>query len=266
MAEKRMFSKTIVSGDDFTELPFSTQALYLQLSMEADDDGFVNNAKKIMRTIRVTKKDMDRLVSKGYIIPFDSGIYAIRHWRINNYIRKDRYTPTIYLSEMEQLEVDGSGAYKERLPIGIPKGTPSCNRLGAQKRIEENRVEEYRESNAPAHARETGKGEGLCVGAEGAEKSPAAIPTKLTFGEFGNVFLTDSEKIRLDERYGSSVASALIDNFSRRIKSKGYTYDDHYATILDWAEKDGVKIASEKSYDTEDFFRAALQRSYDELK
>ncbi|MBQ8836435.1 MAG: replisome organizer [Clostridia bacterium] len=259
MAEKRMFSKTIISCDDFTELPFSTQALYFHLSMEADDDGFVNNSKKIMRTIRVTKKDMDRLVAKGYIIPFDSGVYAIRHWRINNYIRKDRYTPTIYLREMEQLEVDGSGAYKERLPIGVPNGAPSCNRLGAQKRIEESSIEQCRERDARAPARVEEP-----IPQEEPIPEERSIIGKSPCGEFGNVYLTEAERSALDGRYGASLAEALIDNLSRRIKSKGYRYEDHYATILDWAAKDGVKTSSEKSYDTDEFFQAAVQRSLEE--
>ena len=91
-------------------------------------------------------------------------------------------------------------------------------------------------------------------------------PTKSAYGEFSNVFLTEKERKLLEEKYGSSASEGLIDNFSRKIKAKGYQYEDHYATILDWANKDGVKPKEEKSYDVEEFFNAALARSYESLQ
>ncbi len=89
---------------------------------------------------------------------------------------------------------------------------------------------------------------------------------KTPYGEFSNVYLTEDEWNALADKYGKSVAEGLVDNFSRKIKAKGYQYDDHYASILDWANKDGVKPRSEKSYDVDDFFYAALERSYAELE
>ena len=115
MAERRMFSKKIVCGDPFTEMPHSAQALYIQLSMEADDDGFVNNAKKIQRSIGADDKDLGLLLAKRFIIQFDSGVIAIKHWKMNNYIQKDRYKPTVYSEEKEGLIVKPNGAYTERI-------------------------------------------------------------------------------------------------------------------------------------------------------
>lgn len=115
MAERRMFSKKIVCGDPFTEMPHSAQALYIQLSMEADDDGFVNNAKKIQRSIGADDKDLGLLLAKRFIIQFDSGVIAIKHWKMNNYIQKDRYKPTVYSEEKEALIVKPNGAYTERI-------------------------------------------------------------------------------------------------------------------------------------------------------
>ena len=98
------------------------------------------------------------------------------------------------------------------------------------------------------------------------EISPKAPPPKTPYGEFFNVYLTEAERGALVEKYGESVTVGLIDNFSRKIKAKGYQYEDHYATILAWADKDGIKPKEDKSYDLEEFFNAAVTRSYENLQ
>lgn len=103
MAQRRMFSLEIVDTDDFLELSATTQNLYFHLGMRADDDGFVSNPKKITKMVNCTPGDMEQLIAKGYIIPFESGIVVIKDWKVNNYIQKDRYTPTRYLKEKENL-------------------------------------------------------------------------------------------------------------------------------------------------------------------
>ena len=112
MAQKRMFDKTITNSDDFIEMPDSSQNLYFHLSMNADDDGFVNNWKSIMRMTGHKDDDLKVLISKNYIIPFDSGVLVIKHWRINNYLRSDRYIPTKYNKEKAQLYVDKDMVYQ----------------------------------------------------------------------------------------------------------------------------------------------------------
>ena len=91
MAERRMFAKTIVLSDAFLDMPINARCLYFTLGMVADDDGFLNSPKSIMRQIRASEGDMMSLVSNKFIIPFESGIVVIKHWRINNYLRNDRY-------------------------------------------------------------------------------------------------------------------------------------------------------------------------------
>ena len=122
MAERRMFAKSIVLSDAFLDMPLSAQALYFHLSMRADDDGFLNNAKKIMRTIGANQNDYDLLVLKSFIIQFEDGICVIKHWRINNYLRNDRYKPTIYTEQREMLEVKENGRYTLKNGLGIPNG------------------------------------------------------------------------------------------------------------------------------------------------
>lgn len=111
MAQRRMFAKTIIDSDAFLDMPLSTQALYFHLSMRADDDGFLNNAKKISRMIGSSQNDFDLLLMKNFIIPFENGICVIKHWRIHNYIRTDRYKPTVYQEELNKLAVKDNKSY-----------------------------------------------------------------------------------------------------------------------------------------------------------
>ncbi len=114
MAERRMFSSKIVCSDAFTEMPFSAQALYFQLNMEADDDGFLNNARRVQRTICASEEDLNLLLEKRFILGFKNGVVVIKHWRMNNQIRKDRYTPTQYHEEFDLLDIKTDGAYTEK--------------------------------------------------------------------------------------------------------------------------------------------------------
>ncbi len=103
MAKRRMFSLEVVDTDEFLEMPVSTQCLYFHLGMRADDDGFVSNPKKITKMVNCTQADMDLLIEKKYVIPFESGIVVLSHWKVNNYLRNDRYTPSRYCNELNKL-------------------------------------------------------------------------------------------------------------------------------------------------------------------
>ena len=124
MAERRMFAKTIVDSDMFLDMPLSSQALYFHLAMRADDDGFINNARKIQRMAGASGDDLKLLIAKRFLLEFPSGVIAIKHWRVHNYIRPDRYKETVYLEEKAQLDLKGNGAYTERLPSGMSLGIP----------------------------------------------------------------------------------------------------------------------------------------------
>lgn len=140
MAERRMFAKTIIDSDAFLDMPLSAQALYFHLSMRADDDGFINNPKKIQRMIGSSDDDLKLLVLKRFIIPFESGIVVIKHWKIHNYIRGDRKKDTVYPEEMSLLCEKENGAYslKSEEPILIE-----------EKPEETARQKAYRESSLP---------------------------------------------------------------------------------------------------------------------
>ncbi len=111
MAERRMFAKTIIDSDAFLDMPQTTQLLYFHLAMRADDDGFINNPKSIMRNARCTDDDLKLLAVKKFIIPFENGVVVIKHWKIHNYIAKDRYKETKYKEEKATLSLDENNAY-----------------------------------------------------------------------------------------------------------------------------------------------------------
>ena len=127
MAERRMFTKKITADDHFLNLSSPAQALYLHLSMNADDDGFCNQITASMFKAHASVTDLEALLKNRYIYQFDSGVIVIKHWRMANALRKDRYTPTAFKNEMAMLKVGENGAYKlpdstdlvaERLPNG----------------------------------------------------------------------------------------------------------------------------------------------------
>ena len=111
MAERRMFTKKITESDAFLDMPSSTQMLYFHFSMNADDDGFVNNPKKIQKMCGASDDDFKLLIAKSFIILFDSGIIVIKHWKMHNYIQADRYRPTDYVEEKSMLGIKSNKAY-----------------------------------------------------------------------------------------------------------------------------------------------------------
>ena len=141
MAERRMFAKTIIDSDAFLDMPLSTQALYFHLAMRADDEGFVNNPKKIQRVVGASDDDIKVLVSKNFIIPFESGVVVIKHWRIHNYIRADRKKDTAYPEEMKMLSIKENGAYTFNKIIPIEEDASRDGETARQKA--------YRESTLP---------------------------------------------------------------------------------------------------------------------
>lgn len=145
MAERRMMAKSVIETDHFMDMPMSSQCLYFHLLLRADDDGFITSPRRIMREVGCHEDDMKLLVAKNYIIPFDSGVIVIKHWKIHNFIRSDRYTPT-HCDERAQVELTKKKIYELKtpdvdalttstgttgmtcgIPVGIPIGTPHGN-------------------------------------------------------------------------------------------------------------------------------------------
>lgn len=211
MAEKRMFAKTIIDSDTFMDMPLSTQALYFHLSMRADDDGFINNPKKIQRMIGASEDDLKVLIVKRYILPFDSGVVVIKHWKIHNAIKKDRYKPTLFIEEKSSLDVKDNGEYMERSTTGATL---------------EPQVREVKISLVECSG-------GKCSG----EEIP---PPPARRGKFKNVELSDEDYNALKNDFPSQYED-YIEKLSCYMAGKKKSYDNHYATIVKWITEDNSK-------------------------
>lgn len=142
MATKRMFTKDIVGSDAFLDMPTSSQLLYFHLGMEADDDGFIGNPKKVSRFIGASDDDLKILISKKFLLLFPSGVVVVKHHRMNNNWDKYNCKRTVYLEEFEQLFIKDNKSYTLDNTQGIPLQTE--NRLKPVFRIEENRIDKNR--------------------------------------------------------------------------------------------------------------------------
>ena len=235
MAERRMFAKTIVTSDAFLDMPLSARCLYFTLGMFADDDGFVNNPKSIMRQVGACTDDLNLLLLKRFILAFESGVIVIKHWRIHNYIRNDRYKETKYVEEKASLMLDEKGAYTEyngeivaRETVGIPSDIPMVDKRYPQDRIGEDRL--GKDNNSFIHsARE-----------EDEDLSDPEHRRRYLGGIGKNVvFLSDDQmedlldKLSIDEfnKYVAIVADC-------ELNGKPYTKKTHYQAILDMVAKD----------------------------
>ena len=112
-----MFSKSIIRTDNFLDMPLTAQCLYFHLGIEADDDGFVT-PKMVMRTLGSNEDDLKVLIAKQFVIPFESGVIVIRHWKENNYIQSDRYKATIFQNEYKLACEDNVYALDTQVRLG----------------------------------------------------------------------------------------------------------------------------------------------------
>ena len=229
MAERRMFTKKITDSDPFTEMPLSAQALYFHLNMHADDDGFLNNPKKIQRSIGASEDDLKLLIAKRFILIFEKGVIVIKHWRMHNLLRKDRYTSTQYIEEKDTLMLQKDGSYTEK-PPELPVATnwqPNGNQVATQYSIGKDSI---------------GKDSlGEC------SVVPAATTTtteenqlKCLGGSLGKgvVYLTDRQLADLMDRLGLDAFNRYVDRLATFIIDKKAHVKSHYDTILKWWEED----------------------------
>lgn len=229
MADRRMFSKTIIDSDTFLDMPLSAQALYFHLSMRADDDGFINNPKKIQRMIGASDDDCRLLIMKQLIIVFDSGVIVIKHWRLHNYIQKDRYKPTLYQNEKSTLELDESKVYT--------KCIQDVSNVDTQVRLGKVRLGKVKESEDKPH-------------------SP-----KKTYGEFKNVLLSDDEYNLLIEQFGNP--EQLIKRLDEYKEQSGKQYNSDYMAIRKWVveavkEDEAKKPPIDETYNIDEINRKAM--------
>ena len=223
MAERRMFAKTIIDSDAFLEMPATTQLLYFNLSMRADDDGFINNPKSIMRNARCNDDDLKLLIAKKFIIPFESGIVVVKHWKIHNYIAKDRYTETKYKEEKALLSLDENKAYTTCIqPV---------HRLDTQDRLGKDRLGKDRMVK-----------DSIDIIPETVVSENPPKTTKHKYGEYNNVLLSDAELEKLKAEFPDW--EERIERLSAYVASTGKRYKNHLATIRNWARNDKPKVGA----------------------
>ena len=253
MAERRMFAKTIVTSDAFLDMPLSARCLYFTLGMLADDDGFVNNPKSIMRQVGASQDDLNLLLVKRFILAFDSGVIVIKHWRIHNYIQKDRYKESKYLEEKASLMIDEKGAYTECIQDVYKVDTQV--RLGKDS-IGKDRLGEG--SVAPATATATEENQ-----------------LKLIGGDLGKnvVYLTDRQLGDLMDRLGIDAFNRYVEKLATFIIENNAHIKCHYKMILKWWEEDTKvsnkpKAKPEKArygnFDVDEAFDNAVKRSFED--
>ena len=258
MAERRMFAKTIIDSDAFLEMPMTAQLLYFHLSMRGDDDGFINKPKAIMRLCGAKDDDLRILFTKKFVIPFDSGVVVIKHWKIHNYIRKDTYTETKYKEEKALLELDENNSYRiaGATPLQLRDGTvtsPSTQvRLGKDS-IGKDRLVEGSVAPATATTAEEDK-------------------LKLVGGSLGKgvVYLSDRQLGDLMDRLGLDAFNRYVDRLATFIIENNARVKSHYDTILKWYEEDSKVSKKPKpndkerygNFDVNEAFEKAMERSY----
>jgi hypothetical protein len=191
--------------------------------MFADDDGFVNNPKSIMRQTGASTDDLNLLIAKRFILTFESGIIVIKHWKIHNYIAKDRYKETKYLEEKNSLSIDSKGAYTECIQ--------DVYKLDTQDRLREDSIGE--------------------VSIVEEREGKAEKPTRHKHGLYNNVLLSDEDYKKLQEEFPHDY-SARIERLSEYIASTGKSYKSHLATIRAWSRKDNQKGVTENGNDQRD--------------
>ena len=260
MAERRMFAKTIVTSDAFLDMPLSARCLYFTLGMFADDDGFVNNPKSIMRQVGACTDDLNILLAKRFILSFESGVIVIKHWRIHNYIRNDRYKESKYIEEKASLMIDEKGAYTEKNDLVYQVdtvGIPLVSKMDTQVSIGKGSIDK------------------VSVVAEETRTRAAATATeenqlKRYEGEAGKgvVFFTERQRDDLIDRLGSDVFERYVDKLATFIIENNARIKSHYDTILKWYEEDSKVSGKPKGkakhidFDVDEAFERAMKRTY----
>ena len=234
MAERRMFTKKVTDSDTFIEMSSAAQALYFHLNQGADDDGFNNQIQIAMLKAHASTDDLKILMAKNFVIRFESGVIVIKHWRMHNTLRKDRYTPTNFQEELAQLGIKDNGAYTlgcQTVAKRLPQVSIDKESIDKESIVEEN-------------------------------ISPPATPPKPTrhkYGMYKNVLLSDEDMDKLQTEFPHDY-SDRIERLSEYIASTGKSYKSHLATIRSWARKETQKPTENSSFDTDEFFGQAVQR------
>jgi hypothetical protein len=211
MADKRMISKTIIDSDIFLDMPQSTQLLYFHLNLRADDEGFIDSPKKVMRIVGSNQNDLDILLVKRYLLKFPSGVMVVKHWKLHNTIRKDRMKETIYTEEKNMLLEKVNGVYTDNATLCQPvvnqltdKVSPSIDKI----RLEENSIDKINKT----------------------KKEP-----KKKYGEYKKVLLTDTQYNSLLTDWGLEELNRMIRLLDESMEmNPKYKYSNFKIALTKW--------------------------------
>ena len=223
MAKKRMFNIDIVGSDAFLDMAHESQALYLQLSMRADDDGFIGNPKTVVRIAGVSNAAFEELLQKRFILQFQSGVVVVKHWKINNDIKRDRYSPTVYTDEFQMLSTKENKAYTER--------NVNVSTLDTQYSIDKN-----------------------------SKDKDSIVLCKHAHGFFSNVFLTDEEMQKLSSEIPN--LDDYIERLSNYLANNKKEYKSHCATIRNWYRRDVDKTAPSTNHEDDEPVTPKRRKSF----
>jgi hypothetical protein len=224
MAEKRMFTKKITDDDNFIALASSAQALYFHLNQGADDDGFNNQVQMAMWKAHASTDDLKVLMAKNYIIRFESGVIVIKHWRMHNTLRKDRYTPTNFQEELRMLGIKGNGSYT--LDTEQMEWLPNGCQLVATDKCSKEKNSKEKNSVVESSASATTDCEYNVLSLMGGQLGK------------GVVLLTQNQQDELLDKLGFDAFNHYVEKLADFIIEKDAKVSNHYATILKWARED----------------------------
>ncbi len=262
MAERRMFAKTIIDSDAFLDMPQSSQLLYFHLAMRADDDGFINNPKSIMRNVKCSEDDLKLLILKKFLIPFDSGVVVIKHWRIHNYIRGDRYKETKYKEEKATLFLDENNVYtrsknnhvyqmdtngRQLVDQMDTNGRPMVDQMDTQYgdtqvRLGKDSIElgkdsigkDRLDSNNESIVNNNTPPSRVEAEDEKPKGKRKPVEEKHRYGEYQHVLLTEKQLNKLFDDYGVNATEEAIKFLDEYIQMKGYKAKDHNLALRKW--------------------------------
>jgi len=241
MAERRMYTKKITDSDAFIEMSSAAQALYFHLNQGADDDGFNNQIQMAMLKAHASTDDLKILMAKNFVIRFESGVIVIKHWRMHNSIRKDRYTPTNYQEELLQLGIKENGSYTLGCQMVAERLTSGCQVVDAGK------VSEGKVSEGKLSVVEGSSADGIPDGIP--KDTDTALPEINHFSvlepfKYNNIFLTDEQIAYLleDLKMEIHVFDDYVDRLANWKKDKNATVKSDFQTIVKWYKEDSGVI------------------------
>ena len=224
MAERRMFTQKITESDAFLDMSLTAQALYFHLCMYADDDGFVKNPKRIAKMVGAQEDDLNLLVMKSFVLTYQSGVIVIKHWRMHNLLRKDRYSPSEYIDEKALLRLKDNGAYTFDEAQGKPLELGDGNHMATKRQPHGNHL-------APQDS--IGK-DSIGKDSKGKDSIGENKEPKRAYGEYHHVKLTDKEKDSLIKDLNAEMTEDCIRYLDEYIEMKGTKYKSHYLVIRKW--------------------------------